>query len=118
MYEPLGALGDEDEVFDVVSFLQSSQSHSSAPPVDGMVGDRSRGFAPGIFRGTAGDDVRLNALLLGLWIPGVEARLNASFRPPGPGVVLVGAGVAAFGGGGVSLFGVFVDEYPESETPS
>jgi hypothetical protein len=108
----LGELGDAL----AVSFLQSAQSHSSAPPVDGIVGDLSRGFALGIFRGTAEDD-RLNALLLGLGIPGVEARLNASCR-----AVEVGAGVGGAGvvdcNGGVSLFGVFVDEYPESETPS
>ena len=41
-----------------VPFLQSSQSHSSAPPVEGMTGDRSRGFALGMVRGTAGELVR------------------------------------------------------------
>jgi hypothetical protein len=113
----LGELGDS---FEAISFLQSAQSHSSAPPVDGIVGDLSLGFAPGIFRGTAGDDVRLYALLLGLWIPGVDARLNASFWALGDGVlVLTGAGVVDFNGG-VSLLGVgaFVDEYPESDTAS
>ena len=107
-----GELGD---VF-ATSLLQSAQSHSSAPPVVANVGDLSLGFAPGIFRGATGEDVRLYAVLFGRWIPGVEARLNASLFG-GCCSCSGGAGVRDFIGG-VSLFGVFVDEYPESEMPS
>jgi hypothetical protein len=90
----------------LVSFLQSEQSHSSVPPVVVVVGDLSRGFAPGMFLGIAGDavDIRLYALLEGLVNPGVDDRLYASLRDTDSG-----AGVVDFNGG-ESLFGVFVDE--------
>lgn len=71
---------------------QSGQSHSSAPPVE-VVGEPSRRFAPGMLRGTAPDDKRLKALLLGRGMGAASACFVDGFR------VGAGGGVAGFGSG-------------------